>query len=244
MCRSRSPGWVKIRCGSCSGMKTHVMEPSETEQRRTCMRSGRTWWVAAGCIATTLLLSGCAGATSSDRPQARESSSGSTGKSLPLDATTSLDALTFRHPSSWQLYPYTYESTFGAFLGELSTQPLQDPCTVQTASGLVCGQPINPLKPNAVVITWTRHSPPLGTGTPWDQGVQGSPAKFAGLEARVESGAAESWCAQINGSRQLIVTLNRGHGGLTIMTACMSAPGVAVTEGTVQAMLASLTVAQ
>ncbi len=219
------------------------MEPSETEQRRTCMRSGRTWWVAAGCIATTLLLSGCTGATNSGRPQARESSSGSTGKSLPLDATTSLNGLTFRHPSSWQLYPYTYVDTFEDLLGELSTQSLRDPCTVQTVSELDCGPPIDPLEPNGIVITWMNSSSPLVAGTPWGRGVQGSPAKFAGLEARVESGAAESWCAKINGSRQLVVTLNRGHVGLTIMTACMSAPGVAVTEGTVQAMLASLTVA-
>ena len=206
------------------------------------MRSGRKWWVAVGGIVTILLLSGCTGATSTARPQVRGSSSGSTATSLPLGATASLNGLTFRHPSSWRVYPYTYSFSFDDLLGELSTQSLRDPCTVRTASELVCGPPIDPLKPNAVVITWTQHSFPHAAGTPWDQGVPGSPAKFAGLAARVESGAAESWCAKINGSRQLVVTLDRG-GGQTIMTACMSARGVAVSEGTVRAMLASLTVA-
>lgn len=135
--RSRSA----FGAGLGSGVKTQVMHPSATEQRRTWMRSGRKLWVAVGGTVATLLLAGCTGTTSSDRPQPRGSSTGSTVAPSPLGATASLNGLTFRHPSSWRVYPYTYSFSFDDLLGELSTQSLQDPCTVRTASELTVGRP-------------------------------------------------------------------------------------------------------
>jgi hypothetical protein len=122
--------------------------------------------------------------------------------------------LSFDHPASWRVSHYEVTSSFSATIVFLSTQPIHDPCSVRTASSLVCSlslaEPTQTLKPGGVEVVWSEHDFP---GWSFDR-VQGQALVVDGHAARWQTQSepqpdphAPSTCSHMGGleSVQVIV---------------------------------------
>jgi hypothetical protein len=143
-------------------------------------------------------------------------------------------SLSFSHPAAWKAYPFRWDGGLHFRpLVYLSTQPVHDPCSMQ-GNTLSCGFPVGRLEPGGVLVTWNASSPPAtGLGP-------GSRIRVGGhLARRVDT--AGGICRGIGADRTINVLIQTSPlpSTPTEFTACLRGPGLAQSEKSVDALLAS-----
>ncbi len=177
---------------------------------------------AAALVALVALTSGCGGGAQA-----------AAKKESPL-VTYSNSLLSFTHPAAWKAYPFTWpgELNFRPMV-YLSTQPVHDPCSTH-GNTTSCGFPLAQLEPGGVLVTWNASNPPsaeLGPGTRIRVGGH--------LARRIDT--AGGMCRHIAADRTIDVLVQTRPlpSSLTEFTACLRGPGLAQSEKSVDALLAS-----
>jgi hypothetical protein len=186
---------------------------------------GRSLTCAAALAALAALASGCGGggdvqaaAKTHDPPLVQYSNS----------------VLSFTHPAAWKAYPFRWDGGLHFRpLVYLSTQPLHDPCSM-AGSTLSCSFPVGRLNPGGALVTWNASNPPsfrLGSGARVRVG--GHPARRVDTKSGI--------CKSIGADRTIDVLVQTQPlpSPLTEFTACLRGPGLAQSERSVDALLAS-----
>ena len=179
---------------------------------------------AAALVALVALTSGCGGGGNARAAAKKES---------PL-VMYSNSLLSFTHPAAWEAYPFVWpgELNFRPMV-YLSTQPVHDPCATH-GNTTSCGFPVGQLEPGGVLVTWNASNPPsaeLGPGTRIRVGGH--------LARRIDT--AGGICRRIGADRTIDVLVQTRPlpSSLTEFTACLRGPGLAESEKSVDALLAS-----
>lgn len=212
------------------------------------MRVGdRRFGTALVGAATALALAACTSGAAHIPVTATPTTSGSQvhrGVVSPAAATGWTFAnqqLTFRYDRSWTPSTWSIVSTAATSIVYLSSQSTHDPCvTITPRAGITetdCTSPIGSLAAAGVLIDWYYYGLP-GTSLRYESG---RTTTFAGHPARLASGAADTACARIDGSRSVdaVIDPEQPDGGPSLlhMDACLTSPA---QTAQVIAMLGSL----
>lgn len=181
---------------------------------------------AAALVLLAVLASGCGGG-SGDAHAA-------TKKDPPAVQYTSQD-LSFTHPAAWVAYANRWHPPVLHFhpLVYLSTQPIHSPCSTH-GNATTCGLPVDHLQPGGVLAYWEFNELPIP-----------GPIKLTGKQVRVDGhpagfeDAAGGACRRIGADRTVEATVELGKDSLISLTACLRGPGLAQSEKSLDALLAS-----
>lgn len=184
---------------------------------------------AAIALAALVLCSGCA------QIPVPTPTPGDEGGLILFDA----DSLSFTHPARWQQATFdVIPSTHFQWLVFLSTDDVHNPCT-RTGNTQSCnGYAVDSLRPNGVLINWSRWGSP---GWELDPSV-GPVIDVGGRRATVDRRPIGPGCLAIGGADEIFVQVERpgAKWNWFEMTACVSGPDLAAVGEQIDAMLASV----
>ncbi|HEX4325065.1 MAG TPA: hypothetical protein VHZ77_10595 [Gaiellaceae bacterium] len=180
---------------------------------------------AAALMGLAVLTSGCGGGMEAQAAAKQDP---------PALVSYSNSQLSFTHPAAWKAYPFQWpgELHFRPMV-YLSTQPVHNPCSTK-GNTTSCGFPVQHLEPGGVLITWNASYPPaVGLGP-------GSRIRVDGYLAR-RADTTGGICRSIGADRTIDVLIQTRPfpSTLTDFTACLRGPGLAQSEQSVDALLAS-----
>ena len=110
--------------------------------------------------------------------------------------------ITLEAPPRWRSYQYPVPHD--SLIGYLSTAPLHDPC-VRTTTSTDCGQPIDHLTPDDLLIGWGTSGDVFTASVARLQG--GARMVVGGRAARISVTAANEFCAGIGGDTSITVAV-------------------------------------
>ncbi len=145
--------------------------------------------------------------------------------------------VSFRYPSTWTPHRYVAVSSFSAAIVYLSNDPLHPPCQTSQGPGstsTVCGDPIDQLGPDGVLVSWSEHGFPGWTF----KSAQGTPAIVGGHRAKILV-QRPGWCGRIGALETMSVVVERSSlpDNWWAIDACIRGPNAAIGEAQVRAML-------
>jgi hypothetical protein len=148
--------------------------------------------------------------------------------------------LSFRYPSTWRRYTWTFDSSFSTALVYLSTAKEHDPCVTHTtkeSESIRCGAALDRLEPAGVLLTWTAWGFPGRNYRTFP----GQHTRIGGRPARVQVGPPDPGCAHIGGETSVTAAVARPNAGdnWIEMDACLRGPEPGAGLAEVKAMLAS-----
>lgn len=143
--------------------------------------------------------------------------------------------LSFNFPASWTPHRYEWLSTMRSVIVYLSNEALHDPCQ-SSGSPTTCGQPIDRLGPDGVLVTWTENGNPAWNFKTFRQG-EGRRTTVGGRPARVLVKTSVRTCGPIHADESIEVVIPNGRYNWYEMDACIQGPDVATAEAQVRAML-------
>jgi hypothetical protein len=151
-------------------------------------------------------------------------------------ATFAQPGITFQYPPGWHVSSYSRFSSFSRLITYGSNVALHDPC-VRTSYTTTCGEPIERLPHDGVLVTWTANGWPnwtLRSAPGRSLTVNGRRAKLLVIQGR------RADCPASTQESLLLVVTRPSAGNWYQMEGCLRGPHLAFLSDEVIAMIRSM----